>query len=312
MFTPLTPKGGVQLMVTLTLAQAVRNAMEAERAAARFYQELADRADDARTRKFFQNMVEVERQHFSEVEEVGRQLVEGTIPVDPNTDVTVIETAPEWTQIDWIDIDEALQLALECEQRACLFYGALADHFPSPGAEFFRTLSGVEKEHARMLQAAINDRLPVHRSPMTMGQAVRNAIAAERASAVFYRTLARRVQDPAARKFFLDMVSVEHLHAAEIERISDSLKHGPLAERANEPVDNVETPPSWSVGDDPDIDLALRVALEAERHAALYYANMAGHLEGPDADFFRSLARTEEEHAAMIGETLRKRAMLKN
>ena len=54
-------------MITLTLAQAVRNAMEAERAAAKFYEVLAGRAEDATTRGFFQEMVRLEQQHGAKV-----------------------------------------------------------------------------------------------------------------------------------------------------------------------------------------------------------------------------------------------------
>jgi len=299
-------------MGTLTLGQAIRNAIEAERAASRFYSDLAARAEDPLTRRFFEEMIRVEQHHSSEIEDIGHKLVDGSLGLSGAGQITVVEPAPDWTHPDDLGIDQGLQLAFECESRAARYYAALAEGFPGPGAGFFRMLAHTEEQHARLVHSELEGRQAARATTMTLGQAVRNAIQAERSSADFYRKAASRTSDSAARKFFEDMIGVEHLHAGEIERLSRSLHQGPLAERANVPVDIVETAPVWDYDEELDIDGALHVALEAEKHAALYYGVVAGYFEGRDEEFFRELARTEEEHARMITSTIQKRSLARN
>jgi len=296
-------------MTTLTLQQAVRNAIEAERCAAEFYETMARRANDVPTRHFFEDMVRVEAAHGGEIEKLGRKLLDGSIPERADSDVSVIETAPEWLKAEEVDIDEAFEVALECESRAALFYDAIADQFPGEGARFFRSLARAEEQHARTLGRALHDLRNPDKARLTLGQAVRNAISAERASAAFYRVLATRVSNPSAKKFFLELVGVEHLHATEIENVSRSLLHGPLAHRANIQVESVETAPWWTFDDNVDVVGAMYVALEAELHAARYYAMVASQLQGEEAEFFHSLARTEQDHAELIRAALAKTAI---
>lgn len=83
-------------MRTLTLQQAIRNAIEAEDSAAEFYRRMAHRTDDPVTQKFFEDMGKVERIHADEIEGLGRSLVEESLPETADSDVALIESAPEW------------------------------------------------------------------------------------------------------------------------------------------------------------------------------------------------------------------------
>ncbi|MBI5536854.1 MAG: ferritin family protein [Deltaproteobacteria bacterium] len=291
-------------MIVLTLRQAIRNAIEAENAAAGFYRQMAQRAADPVTRAFFEDMERVEQLHGEEVEELAGRLAVGSLPESQDSDVSMVESAPEWLKADDVALEDAFEVALECENRAALFYDALADHFSGDGSRFFRTLASAEEQHATALRRALQDLRAPARPPLTVGQAVRNAIAAELASATFYRELAARVVDPAARRFLTDMIGVEDLHAAEIEKLSRSLVQGPIALRADMRIESVETAPSWTLDGSLAVEAALGVALQAEQHAARYYAMIATHLEGEDADFFRALSRTEQEHALLIASAL--------
>ena len=66
-----------------------------------------------------------------------------------------METAPGWEHAEDLSLDEALRIALEAEQHACLYYTAVADAFEGPVAEFFENLSRTEAEHAKRIQVLL-------------------------------------------------------------------------------------------------------------------------------------------------------------
>ena len=287
-------------MLPITPAQAVRNAIAAEAAAARFYEALASRTQEPDVRAFFESMVRVEREHGAEIEKIGRPAVGCPLPAFAGQGVELVETAPEWKAADHLGLDEALHLALSCENQAACYYGALAVSFGEPAASFFEDVARSETEHARMIESVLRQRIASGVSSFTLGQVVRNMIEAERASARFYKTMALRANHLKVRAFFLGMVDVEELHAGQIESMSQSIDSDPVAEHANIPVDTVETPPSWTPSFDVDLRGALAIALDCERRAGRFYRMVAGYLLDDHAAFVREMADTEDDHARSI------------
>ncbi len=129
-----------------TVAQAFRDAIESERAAARFYQRLHDRTTDPQAQRFLSGMAEEEERHVRILEEMadGRAL---TLPDGTSPLVEVIETAPAWNDVEDISIEAALEVAREAETQAYLYYDALADSVSGTLAEFFRGMAGTEEQH---------------------------------------------------------------------------------------------------------------------------------------------------------------------
>jgi rubrerythrin len=119
-------------MATIAFAQAVRNSVAAEQAAARFYTLLAESTDDASARTFLEEMAAQEVRHAEAIEELGRKMDAGDLPPRADENVELIETAPQWAFVDNIPLAQALQLAVDLEIQAALYYDALAD--ASPGA----------------------------------------------------------------------------------------------------------------------------------------------------------------------------------
>lgn len=136
-----------------SVSQAVRNAVAAERAAARFYRALSALDLSPEVHAFFTKMAQQEDEHAQAIEKEGKRLVDGELPERADMDVRAVETAPEWLIADSISKVDALALARENELKASLFYDALADFCPEPEAEFFRRLAQTELEHVKMLDS---------------------------------------------------------------------------------------------------------------------------------------------------------------
>jgi len=139
-------------MPTITANQAIRNAVAAELASARFYTLLADSTEDRETRAFLEEMADLERKHARDIEEMGTKIVEGPLAEQADTDVSMVETLPDWRYVDDITLPQALDVALAAEQQAALYYDALADFLEGPAMEFFQQLAKQEEEHAAALE----------------------------------------------------------------------------------------------------------------------------------------------------------------
>lgn len=135
----------------MKIEQAIRNAVEAEKAASRFYARLVHLARDDHTRAFLRAMSEQEQHHAEQVERLGRDLHSGPLPVQADSPIETVETAPAWDQAEQMDLARALDLALEAENHAALYYDAMSDFFQGTTAEFFRSLAKKELGHARGL-----------------------------------------------------------------------------------------------------------------------------------------------------------------
>jgi len=138
-----------------TLGQAMRDAIDAEKAAAAFYESLIPKAEDADARAFLERMASEERAHARSIEAMAAKLDNGAVPGRPDTDVGDIETAPSWRAEKSISFDDALSLALEAENNAALYYDALADFAEGEVADFFRALAHTEEAHAGVLRDAM-------------------------------------------------------------------------------------------------------------------------------------------------------------
>jgi len=129
---------------------------------------------------------------------------------------------------------------------------------------------------------------------LTFAQAVQSAIATERSGARFYAALARITRDPDARQILVEMQAEEEAHAASLAALGPGLPdvalNLPDPAHADEP----------EVDDDLDLHEALDIALDAERHAAFTYAELAFRNEGAVSELFQRIAKEEERHADIL------------
>jgi rubrerythrin len=139
--------------MTMTLGQAVRNAVEVERAGARFYSMLAEKTEDEKARAFFEKLARDEVVHAEELGRQGEELGDQFEAALPEACVKMVESAPGWEQAEEITPEQAFQIALEAENHAALYYDSLADFARGEVKEFFLRLAKMEEAHAEVLRA---------------------------------------------------------------------------------------------------------------------------------------------------------------
>lgn len=143
-------------MSTITLEQAIRDAIEVERSAAAFYEVLSANTDDVEAREFLARMVAEEKAHERSIAEMGRKLTSGDLPARASDNCELVETAPDWAWAEGLDYRGALAVALEAERHAALFYDAVADGFSEPRIrQFFDTLARTEEAHVAALEVRL-------------------------------------------------------------------------------------------------------------------------------------------------------------
>jgi rubrerythrin len=140
----------------MDLKQALRNAIEIERAAERFYGMLAARATDQKGRAFLERMAREEELHARGLEERSKELVDGTLPAVADRFVHQVELVPDWSNTEAISFEQALSVALEAEQHAELYYDAMADSVPAGSlADFLRAMAHNEAAHVQSVASLI-------------------------------------------------------------------------------------------------------------------------------------------------------------
>jgi rubrerythrin len=119
-------------MPRLTLGQALKNAMEGERAASRLYAMLATRVKEAEARTFLEDMSAQEAQ--------------------PNTSVGEVTKLLPPVPLESLGFVEAVGLAIEAESQAHALYGAMAAQTRGMVSRFFTRMATAELQHAEQLQ----------------------------------------------------------------------------------------------------------------------------------------------------------------
>lgn len=289
-------------MTTLSVAQAIRDAIRAEAASGRYYEELAQRVTHASVRRFLVDMAETERQHAHQIETNGRALLYGVLPQHASDLIELGAPVPDWIAPDDVSVEQALELAYDYEQRTSLYYAQLAAQFEPPASAFFSLLARSENLHATLVHEALHA-LRGAAPSLTLAKAVEMMVHAARAAERYYRKLTGQTPDPAARGALLRMTEIGNRHAGEFERVAERVQKQ-ASEVLQEPVELVDQPPRWDLVQDLEIERALEHAVESERAAASLCESVAERLGGFDGELVRHLAANKLEHVRMLQEVL--------
>jgi len=145
--------------MSMTLAQAVKNCIEIEHAAERYYRRLLDNAEDDDVKAFFTEMADQEAEHAALIAKLGKELEAGELPQRADAKIKSVERAPGWDDVEGITLAEAVEIALESENSAALYYDAMTDFTTGKIKEFFAQLARTEEQHAEKLHKFREDRL---------------------------------------------------------------------------------------------------------------------------------------------------------
>lgn len=141
--------------MSIALAQAIKNAIAAEHAAEQFYLCLADGCADEKGRKLLREIAAQERGHAAGLEDMAARLVAGKLPERADALVQGIETAPAGASAEGLNFVEALELAIEAENSAILYYDALASTSTGDASKFFEHMGKEEEGHAASIRALL-------------------------------------------------------------------------------------------------------------------------------------------------------------
>ncbi len=147
-------------METVTLGQAIRNAIAVEKGAKKFYDRLVRNSKDPEVQAFFENMAAQEQEHVDWISDVAEKLDAGDLPQSPDSKVHGVERAPGWCDVDDINLAEAVSLALEAENSAALYYDAMSDMTQGAARDLFLKLTKIEEQHAEALIAFRDKHFP--------------------------------------------------------------------------------------------------------------------------------------------------------
>jgi rubrerythrin len=141
--------------MSITLAQAIKNAIAAEQAAEQFYLRLAESCADEKGRAMLRDIAGQERGHAAALEGMAARLVAGQLPERADALVRGIESAPAGTDAEGLGLLEALEIAVDAEHSAILYYDALAATAGGEAALFFEAMGKEEACHAEAIAALL-------------------------------------------------------------------------------------------------------------------------------------------------------------
>ena len=277
-------------------SKLVRAAIYAERAAAQFHTQAAEKVGHPKLRNVLLCLAEMDRRQADECE--------FTMPLLIGSPETVVEfdgVAPDWVLPPEQREQEALRTALAMEQRMAQYYEELGKSLGGAASQYFKVQARAEEVHALLLEQTVRDPAVVRERRFSFQQALRAAVQAEHACAWFFEEMAAKSHNGRVRKFFGDMARFERARITEIERTGAKIPDAPALGHPSPFVKNL---PSFRYSQDVTLAEALKIALEAQHRGARHYANLSGQFSGDCAHFFYKLSRAEEAHGNMIRRTL--------
>jgi len=146
---------GERTCMAITLAQAIRNAIAAEQAAEEFYLSMAESAGSEDVRRTLVDIAAQEQGHAMRLQDMAAALVQGDLPERADTLVNAIEISPAGAEAAGMDMQQALEFAIEAENSAILYYDALASSCTGDASAFFQLVGKQEEAHAEAIRGIL-------------------------------------------------------------------------------------------------------------------------------------------------------------
>ncbi|AOY57501.1 MULTISPECIES: ferritin-like domain-containing protein [Desulfococcus] len=135
----------------------LKDAIQSEIAAQRFYRDVAGKMKDAFLKDLFLGFVREEKKH-QEILEGFRAVIPEKLPFDEERDYHVAETLPDPVVSADMTPSDAFALAMKKEESAMNHYTALAGGCTDPRQkEIFMELAAMERDHKQKMESAFVD-----------------------------------------------------------------------------------------------------------------------------------------------------------
>ncbi len=286
-----------------SLARALGDTLELQSASARFFGELATQATLPDTQKLLLDFARVEQLLALQVDSMVAQFAT-TLPARCDPRIAGIKTAPEWSNAPSLSVEQAIAVALDCTRRAFHHHTAMAMKFDGPAGDFFLTLAQADEDRARMFEHALDRRLAEVAAAHPVDHVIVETLDAVRKAGKAYSRMAKRTPRARTRQFLEGMVEVCALHAASIQGLireaRDVDSDGPVFEGLV-----TATCPCLDCSvDDLEFTSAMRMAMNAQKRAALVHGMLARAFPGEESQRLLDIADAERRHAATIASVL--------
>jgi rubrerythrin len=89
------------------------------------------------------------------LQDMAAALVQGDLPERADTLVNAIEISPAGAEAAGMDMQQALEFAIEAENSAILYYDALASSCTGDASAFFQLVGKQEEAHAEAIRGIL-------------------------------------------------------------------------------------------------------------------------------------------------------------
>lgn len=287
-----------------SLARALRDTLEVQSASARFFSELATHASNPDTQKLLFDFSHVEQLLTVQVDSMVGKLLPGALPAHADPRIAGIKTAPEWSSLPNLSVEQAIAVALDCTRRAFHHHTDMAMKFDGPAGDFFLSLAQADEDRAKMFEGALDRRLAEVAAAHTVDHVIVETLGAVRHAGKVYSRMAKRTSRARTRQFLEGMVEVCGLHAASIQGLVREPLEGDHADPAFEGIVAATCPVLDGSIDDLEFTSAMRMAMDAQKRAALVHGMLARAYPGEESHRLLDIADAERRHAATIASVL--------
>lgn len=283
--------------------RALRDTLELQSAAERFFGALARRATDPAARTLLQDLTRIEHLLTLDVERTAASLSDQALPA-PTGRAADVKTAPAWGLVPEPSFDQVLAVALTCCQRAADHHRVVAARLEGPTSAYLRDLADSEAERAARLEVALDRevraRFAGHRPDDVLNETLDAALRAGKR----FEALARRIHKPQTAWFLRGMVDVCSLHATSIRALVKDARRLHETERWFDDLLTATLPVHDGRVEDLGFPSALRMAMHAEQRASLVHDMQARAFSGTIRTGLTAVAEAEHRYAVTISSVI--------
>ncbi len=291
-------------MIKPMIPRDLRNSLQLESEAARFFSALAHRATDRVARSLLLDFARIEQLLALELDSSISQLVSVDLPARAQPAVARIKTAPEWAAVPGITVEQAIAVALDCTRRSFHHHAELAAKHEGRVGTFFLTIAQADHDRSTMLERVLDDKLAALAEQRGLDQMLSGALLASRRAGKLYERLARRTTRARTSEFLRGMVEVCALHAASIQRLLREALDEEDDDSAIGGLSAATIPVLEGSVEDLAFESALRMAMHAQKRAALVHGMQTRAFPGQEGAALLDIAEAERKHAATIASVL--------
>ena len=286
-----------------SLEQTLRNAIEATRAAERFYALLADSTHDATASAFLRGLAVREAAHGQAVGVMALEITEHPLPPHAEAFVDGARVDAGWRSVDDVTFPQAVQVAIDAGLHAGLLYEALADSSPPAARRLLTVLARQQEAHVALLERLRKSpKARLRWQPRSIAssefpQALRDMVMAEHAAARHHAMVARVASDRPTRVFLQRLAADEQAVADELDVIGFEAFDNGFPARARPQASSMKLFPELALPSPVDLHMALEYGLLSQILGASLHGQLASQAPVSVAPALARVAAEQREQA---------------